>query len=376
VAMLARRLKIPYTVGLVLAGIALAIVPFAPAVELTKELILTIFLPPLIFEAALYLRWSELRRDLPVIATLATLGVLLSAGVTALGMWYGAGWDWQSALVFGVLIAATDPVSVIATFKESGVRGRLRLLMEAESLFNDGTAAVAFGIVVALAMQTDIGLAGAAVSVGRSVAGGVISGLLVGGAVLLLAGRTDEHLIELTLSTVAAYGSFLLAENLGASGVLATLTAGLLTGNVGSLGSFTDKGREAVLDFWEYVVFLVNSLVFILIGIVTTRQGITQALGPTLIAVGAVIVGRAVAVYPSCALFARSTLRVAPRHQHALFWGGLRGALALALALGIPPGLPRHDEIIAVTFGVVACSILVQGLTMTPLLRSFKEISD
>jgi CPA1 family monovalent cation:H+ antiporter len=376
VAMLARRLKIPYTVGLVLAGIALAIVPFAPAVELTKELILTIFLPPLIFEAALYLRWSELRRDLPVIATLATLGVLLSAGVTALGMWYGAGWDWQSALVFGVLIAATDPVSVIATFKESGVRGRLRLLMEAESLFNDGTAAVAFGIVVALAMQTDIGLAGAAVSVGRSVAGGVISGLLVGGAVLLLAGRTDEHLIELTLSTVAAYGSFLLAENLGASGVLATLTAGLLTGNVGSLGSFTDKGREAVLDFWEYVVFLVNSLVFMLIGIVTTRQGIAQALGPTLIAVGAVIVGRAVAVYPSCALFARSTLRVAPRHQHALFWGGLRGALALALALGLPPGLPRHDEIIAVTFGVVACSILVQGLTMTPLLRSFKEISD
>jgi CPA1 family monovalent cation:H+ antiporter len=113
-----------------------------------------------------------------------------------------------------------------------------------------------------------------------------------------------------------------------------------------------------------------------LIGIVTTRQGITQALGPTLIAVGAVIVGRAVAVYPSCALFARSTLRVAPRHQHALFWGGLRGALALALALGLPPGLPRHDEIIAVTFGVVACSILVQGLTMTPLLRSFKEISD
>ena len=150
VAVLANRLRVPYSVGLVLAGIALAFFPFSADVPLTKDLIFTTLLPPLVFEAAFQLPWKPLRRDLPVILLLATLGVLLAAALTAVGMHYVAGWTWMAALVFGILIAATDPVSVIATFKESGVRDRLRLLVEAESLFNDGTAAVAFGIVVAM----------------------------------------------------------------------------------------------------------------------------------------------------------------------------------------------------------------------------------
>jgi len=151
VAMLTRRLRLPYCVGLVAAGIGIALLPFAPKVELTKGLIFTTLLPPLLFEAALYLNWNQLRRNLPVVATLATLGVLLSACVTAAGMHYLAHWQWLGALVFGVLIAATDPVSVIATFKEAKAHGRLLVLIEAESLLNDGTAAVAFGVVVALA---------------------------------------------------------------------------------------------------------------------------------------------------------------------------------------------------------------------------------
>jgi monovalent cation:H+ antiporter, CPA1 family len=139
VAMAARRLKIPYTVGLVVAGITLALFPLTPDITITKELVFTIFLPPLVYEAALYIRWKELRRDLDIILALATLGVLLSAAVTAAGMHYGVNWSGPSAILFGVLISATDPVSVIATFKEAGVHGRLRLLVEAESLFNDGT---------------------------------------------------------------------------------------------------------------------------------------------------------------------------------------------------------------------------------------------
>ena len=148
VAIVSRRLRVPYMVGLVLAGIALSFLPHVPDITLTRDLLFTAFLPPLIFDAALYIRWRELKADLPVILTLATVGVLMSAAVTAAGMHAFVGWPLPSAVLFGVLIAATDPVSVIAAFKESGVRGRLRLLAEAESLFKDGTASVGFAIVI------------------------------------------------------------------------------------------------------------------------------------------------------------------------------------------------------------------------------------
>lgn len=164
VAMLAQRLRLPYTVGLVLAGVGVAFVPVPFHWSLTKELIFVAFLPPLFFEAALHLRWDALRRDAPVIVTFATVGVLLSAGLTMLGLHVLAGWEWISAGLFGVLIAATDPVSVIATFKEAGVKGRLRLLMEAESLLNDGAAAVAFAVLLAVAAGEGVTAGGVATS--------------------------------------------------------------------------------------------------------------------------------------------------------------------------------------------------------------------
>lgn len=375
VAILARRLKIPYTIALVLAGIVLAISPLTPEVSLSKELIFTVFLPPLIYEAALYIGWSELRRDFPIIITFATIGVLLSAGITAAGMHFLINWQWESAILFGVLIAATDPVSVIATFKEAGVHGRLRLLVEAESLFNDSTAAVAFVIALAFATGGQVTLSGTLFTLVTMVFGGILCGALVAGSVLLLAGRTNDHLVEITLTTIAAYGSFLLAEHFHLSGVLASLTAGLLTGNIGSLGSISDRGREAVESFWEYVAFVVNSLIFILIGIREAHQDFINLLIPILIAIVIVIAGRAVAIYPISVLFSRSTLQLKKSHQHILFWGGLRGALALALALGLPPEISKRDEIVTIAFGVVGFSVIVQGLTITPLLRKFNEVN-
>jgi CPA1 family monovalent cation:H+ antiporter len=289
-------------------------------------------------------------------------------------MHYLAGWGWQSAILFGVLIAATDPVSVIATFKEAGVYGRLRLLVEAESLFNDSAAAVAFSIALVFATGGNTTVFGIAQTLIITVAGGILCGALVAGGVLLLAGRTNDHLVEITLTTVAAYGSFLLAEHFHLSGVLASLVAGLLTGNIGSLGSFTDKGRESALSFWEFIAFIVNSLIFMLIGIRAAYQDFTNLLVPMLIAIVLMFAGRALAIYPLSVLFSRSALQISFNHQHILFWGGLRGALALALALGLPPELPERGAIIAVAFAVVACSIFVQGLTMVPLLRKLKEI--
>src|SRR5689334_40327 len=334
VAMTARLLKIPYTIALVLAGIALALSPFRPEINLSKELIFTVFLPPLIYEAALYIRWSELRRDFPVILSFATLGVLLSAGVTAIGMHFIVHWGWESAALFGVLIAATDPVSVIATFKEAGVHGRLRLLVEAESLFNDSTAAVAFVIAMLFASGGKVTLFGTIQTTFFMVFGGIFCGLLVAGAMLLIAGRTDDHLVEITLTAIAAYGSFLLAEHFHASGVLASMTAGLIVGNVGWSGIISREGREHLFDAWDFFAFLANSFVFILIGMSVGAMPVgLLGFSTAAMVIVLVLVGRALAVYLLSALFARSKLSVPIRYQHVLFWGGLRGALALALAL-------------------------------------------
>jgi CPA1 family monovalent cation:H+ antiporter len=374
VAMLTRRLRLPYSVGLVAAGIILAMVPFAPKAALTKDLIFTALLPPLLFEAAFYIHWNQLRRDFSVIMVLATLGVLLSAFVTAIGMHYLARWQWLGALVFGVLIAATDPVSVIATFKEAKVRGRLLVLVEAESLFNDGTAAVAFGIVVVLASGQQLTSLEITAMLLKTIGGGILCGAAVALGTLLLTGRTDDHLVEITFTTVAAYGSFLLADHFGLSGVLATITAGLVMGNFKSFGTISDRGKEAVQAFWEYAAFVANSLVFLLIGMHEAHQDFAAIWFPAVIAIALVMLGRAVAIYPCCLLFSRTSLRVTMEHQHVLFWGGLRGALALALALGLPPDLPRREEIITISFAVVAFSVFVQGLTIAPFLRKMGEI--
>jgi monovalent cation:H+ antiporter, CPA1 family len=372
VAMAVRRLNIPYTLGLMLTGIVLAVSPFASDdIEITKELIFYIFLPPLIYEAAIHIKWRELLSDLPIILTLAAVGVLLSAGVTAAGMHYFAGWELQSAILFGVLIAATDPVSVIATFREVGMQGRLRLLVEAESLFNNSLVVVAFSIALAFAMDGSMTASATVLTLVTTVLGGILAGLLVTGAMLVLAGHTDDHLVKILFTTVAAYGSFLLAEYFHVSGVLASLVAGLVTSN---LGAFTDKGRETVDSFWQFIAFIVSLLIFILIGIRVVYQDSTNLLFPTTISILLVLLGRALAIYPLSALFLRSGMQVSFNHQHILFWGGLRGALALALALGLPSEVPQREAIVAVAFGLVAFSIFTQGLTIVPLLRKLKEI--
>jgi CPA1 family monovalent cation:H+ antiporter len=374
VAMLTRRLRLPYSVSLVVAGIILAILPFAPKIILTKDLIYTALLPPLLFEAAFFIHWNQLRRDFSLIVVLATLGVLLSASVTATGMHFLANWQWIDALVFGTLIAATDPVSVIATFREAKAKGRLLLLIEAESLFNDGTAAVAFGIVIALAAGQHLTSIEITSMLLKTIVGGTLCGASVAFGSLLLAGRTDDHLVEITFTTVAAYGSFLLADHFGLSGVLATITAGLVMGNFKSFKSFSERSREAVQAFWEYAAFVANSLVFLLIGMHEARQNFAAIWLPALIAIVLVTLGRAMAIYPCCLIFSRSSLRVTGKHQLVLSWGGLRGALALALALGLPPTIPLREEIITISFAVVAFSVFVQGLTMVPFLRRMREI--
>lgn len=374
VAMLARKLRIPYTVGLVAAGVLLALMPKFTTLEMTKDLIFTILLPPLIFEAAIFLNWKELKIQLPVVVSMATVGVVLATLVTAIGMVQVAGWPMMSAAVFAVLISATDPVSVIATFKESGVGGKIRLLVEAESLFNDGTAAVAFGLLLAVAGGSDVAPGAIALNAITTIGGGIGCGALVAIAIVYLVGKTTDHLVEITFTTVAAYGAFLLAEHFHFSGVLSTLTAGLILGNGWARDAVTHKGKEAVEAFWEYAAFIANSLIFLLIGIHEAHQAFAAVWPAALAAILFVTLGRAAAIYPVSLLFRGSRLRVSMPHQHLMFWGGLRGALGLALALGLPATIPLREEIVTVTFAVVAFSVVVQGMTMLPLLRHFGEI--
>lgn len=373
-AMIARRVRIPYTVILVVAGIGLSFFSFMSDFELSKELIFTVLLPPLIFEATLFVRWRELMHNLPVILVFAVIGVLLSALLTSIGMVYLAAWTWQSAALFGILIAATDPVSVIATFKDAGVHGRLRLLVEAESLFNDATAAIGFGAVLAFVSGKTISLQTTLLNGAWSIFGGLLIGAVCAGAVLYLTGTTNDHLVELALSTVAAYGSFLIAEDFHASGVLSTLTVGILIGNFGLPTAYSDKGRAFIMDFWEFIAFIANSVIFFLIGVREANQNFLNSIGMVVIAILVVTVGRAAAIYPLSLVFNSSKLKIEKNHQHILFWGGLRGALALALALGLPDDIPHREQIITAAFGVVAFSIFVQGLTITPLLRWLKEL--
>jgi len=375
VGMTARRFRIPYTVGLVLTGIVLALLSFRPTINLTKDLIFDILLPPLIFEATLFIPWKELHRNLPVILVFATIGVILSAALTSAGMHFLSDWTWQSAALFGILIAATDPVSVIAAFKEAGVHGRLRLLVEAESLFNDATAAVGFSVMLALLSGETINSVNVISETLWTIIGGLLAGALVAGFILLLTHNTSDHLIELALSTVAAYGSFLLAEQAHASGVLSTLTAGILIGNFGLPVSYSDKGRASLVDFWEFAAFISNSLIFLLIGLREATENYANAWLPVIAAILVVIVSRAVAIYPLSLLFERSKLKIERNHQHILFWGGLRGALALALALGLPPDLPGRAQIVIAAFGVVTFSIFVQGLTVPTLLHHLKILT-
>ena len=374
VAMISRRMRLPYSVGLVAAGILLARAPITSGIPLSPEGIFTILLPPLIFEAALQIRWPPFRRDLPVILALAFVGVAIAATLVAAGMHLLVGWSWIGAALFGALIAATDPVSVIAAFKEMKVDARLSLLVEAESLLNDGAAAVGFAVLLAIAGGSDLDPTSISALLMWKVLGGFIIGGGLAGGLLLLAGRTDDHLVEITLTTIAAYGAFLIAERLETSGVLASLTAGMVVGNIGWRGYISHSGRSHVLAFWEYTAFLANSIVFILIGLHEAAQGRRLLTQTTLVAIALVLLGRIAAVYPLSAIFSRSALAVDIRYLHILVWGGLRGALGLVLALALPNDLPERDEIIVAAFAVVAFSIFVQGLTMPLLIRRLRLV--
>lgn len=370
VAAFSRRLRIPYTIALVVVGLLLGTFSSLDAPLLNKELLFDIFLPGLLFEAAYHLKSSEFWRNKFAIIVLAIPGVIVSIALTALLVLAAksAGWltaiGWRQALVFASLIAATDPVAVVALFRELGVARRLQVLVEGESLLNDGTSVVLFTLAVAIAtggpsdVPSPLGLLGKFVLM---VGGGVVVGLLVALGVTWIMRRVEDAATEITLTMIAAYGSFALAETLGVSGVIATVAAGMLCGNYAERMAMSAATRDAVVGFWSYVSFMLNSIVFLLLGLQVHVRALTAAWLPILLAYLAVAIGRSIMIFGVSALLRPTREQLEEGWSFILMIGGLRGALSMVLALSLPTDFPARTEIVTLTFGVVVISILLQG---------------
>ena len=358
VGMLAIRLRLPYTIGLVIIGLLLTLVTPLD-IEISPTVILALLIPPLIFEAAFHLKWDNLRDNLAPILVLAVPGVILTTLIVGGIVSWGTGLAFPIALVFGALIAATDPVSVVALFRAMGVPKRLQVLLEGESLFNDGTAIVVFDLVVVMAISgvASFNLISGVVDFIRVAGGGLIIGTLMSILISQIISRIDDYLIETTLTTVLAFGSYLIAEIMGVSGVLAVVAAGVVVGNIGPIG-MSPTTRILLVNFWEYAAFVANSFVFLLIGLQIELPELFANWQLILWAILAVLVARGVGVY-GLSFIERE---IPFKWRHVLFWGGLRGAISLALALSLPVVLPAFSaEIQVMTFGVVLFTLLLQG---------------
>lgn len=369
--------QIPYTlllviVGLVLAGLNVRLVSLSP------ELILTIFLPPLLFEAAWNLKWSQLKQNLVPICLYALVGVVISVAGVALALNQISGMSLPIALLVGASVSATDPVSVIALFRELGVEKRLTVLVEGESLFNDGVAVVAFSSLVGLSLgKADIGITSLLTQFFVVVGIGIGVGSLIGFGISYLTQRFDLPLVEQSLTLVSAYGTYVITEDLGGSGVMGVVTTGLILGNFGSQIGMQANTRVTVTQFWEFIAFFVNSIVFLLIGDQINWDDLGENLGLIAVTVGAMLVTRAIAIYGLGALsnwLAGSKISLS--QQTVIWWGGLRGSVSIALALSVPNILSQREQTSAIVFGVVLFTLLIQGLTIKPMLVKLELLSN
>ena len=373
VALVARKLDIPYSIALVIAGLLLGLSGTLHPPALTKELLFAVFLPGLIFEAAVELDADEFWRNRLTIFSLALPGVILATPIVAAGLVFtlaatDVAISWGPAFVFATLIAATDPIAVVSLVRALGAPARLGVLIESESLLNDGTAAVAFATTVAFVLGAHPSVARATISFVYAIAAAIALGAVVGFATRRLIAWIDDTRVIITITVLTAYGSFIVAESLHASGVIAVVTAGLLVGDEPSRRAVTPEARHALHSFWDYVAFALNSIVFLLIGFQAGVGSLVRSWLPILVAFIVVTVARVIATYGVVAVMPRAE-RLPKRWTAMLSWSGLRGSLAMVLALSLPPEMPQRDLVIEMTVGVVVLSILVQGLTAAPLLK-------
>lgn len=377
VGIISHRLRLPYTVSLMLVGILMSFVDLVPNIELTQELLMGVFLPALLFEAAIHFPSHELKKFAPTIATLAAPGVILTAFATALVLVLeittfkiATPMTFMHYLLFGSIIAATDPIAVIALFKQLGVKRKLSVVLEGESLFNDGTAIVIYSVVLTALTSGVFSIQDGAMLFITEALFGVSIGAVCGAFASFALRFSKDPLISIAITTVAAYGTYLFADFMHASGVLATATAGLFLGNMGKKEKMGPANRMAVVSFWSYVSFFVSSIVFLLIGLKVNVLFLFAHIKLVCFAFLAVLASRAITVYLPVGMLARIGQPMNFKSATAIWWGGLRGSLSMVLVLSLPDSIAGKEELIAMTFGVVVLSVLVQGSTMGIVVRA------
>ena len=381
VAMLARRLSLPYSVGLVLVGLLLTRLSGELRIEITPALVLAVLLPGLIFEAALRTEFEELRPSFLGVVLLAVPGVVLGAWLVGLILSATTPLTFPAAFLVGAMVAATDPAAVIATFARMNSPRRLATFVEAESLLNDGTGVVLFTIGLA-ALTGDASAGEGALRFAVVVLGSAALGVAAGVLATRLMSLIDDHLIELTISVVLAYGTYLLADWLHLSGIIGTVLAGATLGSYGRTHGLSREALSRIDDVWEFIAYLLTALIFLLLGAAISLDAVVAAIVPILWAIVAVLVARALVVYLLLGGVATAISRLSRRSEpprslrpiptawlHILFWAGLRGAVAVALALSLPADTPDRNLLQGITFGVVLFTLLVQGSTAGLLIQ-------
>ena len=376
VALVAARAKVPLTVLLVVIGFAGGAVGDRLGIEeplrdaAFEHVLVFVFLPVLIFEAALGLNVRAFARNLVPITVLAVPALLVSAIVVAAGIHLVLGMSLVVALLFGALISATDPVAVVAVFRSLGVPERLLTLVESESLLNDGVTIVLFEILLAIALGETVGVAEGVWDFLLVFFGGAAIGAVVGLLAAFLLPWLDR-LLAATLSVAVAYGAFVLAQGvLGFSGVTAGVGAGLVLAAFAPSRASSDV-RETWEQLWEMLGYVANALLFLLIGLAIQPELLAENAGAIALAIVLVLVARVAGVVPLISLLERlsNIERVGRRNEAVMIWGGLRGGVALALALALPREVAERDTLIAMTGGVVLATLLLNATTITALVQ-------
>ncbi|MDF1536529.1 MAG: Na+/H+ antiporter [bacterium] len=368
IAVVVKYIRLPYTIALVMGGLFVSLTGVQPY-HLTEELILFIFLPPLLFEGAIHFELTDLRRNMKAIGTLAFPGLIASGFLAGYAILKVTGLPMTVALLVGVMITPTDPISVLALFKKLGVSRRLSMIVEGESVFNDGTGIVLYSVLLGIVTSGTLNIGASTLLFFKVVIGGLIVGLVLGYLAFLFLKRLDDHVLEVLITVLLAFGAFLVAEHtFHVSGVMAVVAAGVLVGNQGARLAMSPTTRLAIKNFWEIAAFVINSLIFLLIG---TQIHLPElwAIWPTILAAFVIVtLARAAACYPSLLLLNMSGERIPVRWFHVINWGGIHGSIPVALALGLPD-IPERGFIVNLVFGVVFLSLTIQGLTMSPLVH-------
>lgn len=378
---LARRMHLPFSALLVVAGFvgseAMVAIGLDTGIraESFHDLIFFVFIPVLVFESAFHIDASLLLRNLFAVLFLAIPVMLLSAAMAGALIYYGiahpTGFPWIAALLTGALLAATDPVAVVALFRQLGCPERLAVLVEGESLFNDATAIVVFSLFLAMALHPEQGWQPGEIGLefARVFFGGMLVGLIVALIFIALLKWLREPVVQGLLTLICAYLAYIAAEEfLHVSGVMAVLVAGLLLGRAARGHA---QEHRFVSRLWEFNAYLANALVFLLMGVTITVAMFTERWLAILIGIGAVLAARAIGIFvfvPLLSLLQRNH-RIPAGFQPVMFWGGLRGAVTLALALSLPTELEYWWTIQSIAFGVVVFTLFVQAPTMKPLLE-------